>query len=280
MRIDPFLIMTACFLAACTQQPAPVTDRGFERFEQGRYAYRAEEDSLLRRVASRDSSGSGMMAAAEADRLTPASGTASAALIESVGVSELKPLAGPSSPSSSRSEPARPLLTREAETAQPRETLQMRSWLLSLVKQEAGTQAGATASPFRTAHFVWPAEGKLLSRFGPKPDGKTNEGVNIAVKEGAAVHAAAEGEVIYAGNAIPGFGTMVVIRHSGAWLSTYGHLSNLLVKRGQYVAQGQEIAEAGTTGQANAPQLHFSLRDGQEPVDPEKYLPKTVASGT
>jgi murein DD-endopeptidase MepM/ murein hydrolase activator NlpD len=87
------------------------------------------------------------------------------------------------------------------------------------------------------------------------------------------VGASADGEVVYAGNELVGFGNLVLIRHPGGWVSAYAHSENLLVKEGDQVVQGQAIAEAGATGNASSPQVHFELRKGKEPVDPTEYLP-------
>jgi murein DD-endopeptidase MepM/ murein hydrolase activator NlpD len=100
-----------------------------------------------------------------------------------------------------------------------------------------------------------------------------NDGVNIGVEAGAKVKAAAAGEVVYAGDELVGFGNLILIRHPGGWVSAYAHSDRMLVKEGEMVAQGQAIAEAGSTGNASSPQVHFELRKGKEPVDPTLHLP-------
>ncbi|MBL8660348.1 MAG: M23 family metallopeptidase [Rhodospirillales bacterium] len=137
----------------------------------------------------------------------------------------------------------------------------------------------AAAEPLPTAPrrsgagFIWPAEGKILSDFGPKARGLRNDGINIAVRRGAPVRAIDNGVVAYAGNELRGFGNMVLIKHAGGWISTYAHNERLLVARGDRVSRGQMIARAGDTGRADTPQLHFELRKGLTPVDPLAYLP-------
>lgn len=121
-------------------------------------------------------------------------------------------------------------------------------------------------------HFSWPVEGKLLSGFGKKQMGKKNDGINIAVKFQTPVKAAEDGTVVYAGNEIRGFGNMLLIKHADNWSSTYAHNDILLVKKGDTVKRGQAIAKAGNTGQVDAPQVHFELRQKAKPVDPLKYL--------
>ncbi len=122
--------------------------------------------------------------------------------------------------------------------------------------------------------FRWPVRGRVISNFGKKPDGQSNDGVNISVPEGTEIKAAEGGVVAYAGNELKGFGNLVLIRHGGEWVTAYAHASEIMVKRGDVVRRGQVIAKAGRTGNVNAPQLHFEVRRGASPVDPLSHLPK------
>ena len=121
--------------------------------------------------------------------------------------------------------------------------------------------------------FVWPARGTVISRYGPKQGGRHNDGINIRLRKGADIRAAEAGTVVYAGNELKGFGNLVLVRHSGGWVSAYGHTDAIRVSRGQKVTRGQVIATAGASGSVNEPQLHFELRKGTRAVDPQKYLP-------
>ncbi len=132
------------------------------------------------------------------------------------------------------------------------------------------TQAAATVPS-----MAWPVDGRvILSRYGPKPSGRFNDGLNIKAVRGAPVRAAADGEVLYVGDAISGFGLMILIRHSGGTVTAYGHLEDALVDRGQKVQRGQPIARAGSSGAATEPQLHFQIRQGRRTLDPALYLPR------
>lgn len=124
----------------------------------------------------------------------------------------------------------------------------------------------------------WPLEGRILSTFGRKPGGRFNDGINIAAVAGAPVRAAADGEVIYAGNGVAAFGGLILVRHEGGWVTAYAHNETLLVARGARVSRGQVIARAGATGEVTEPQLHFELRQGRTPVDPLQYLPRRALS--
>lgn len=120
--------------------------------------------------------------------------------------------------------------------------------------------------------FQWPIRGEILSTFGPKPDGRRNDGINIAADEGDSVRAAAGGTVVYAGGELQGYGELVLIRHDGGWVTAYAHNSRLLVAEGDRVEQGQLIAEAGSTGSVDTSQVHFEIRRGVTPEDPMGHL--------
>jgi len=120
--------------------------------------------------------------------------------------------------------------------------------------------------------FLWPVKGKIISGFGPKRGGLNNDGINIAAPTGTNVIAADNGVVAYAGNELRGFGNLLLIRHADGWVTAYAHNEELLVKRGEKVKRGQAIARIGSTGNVSAPQLHFEIRKGTDPVDPLKYL--------
>ncbi|TVR12063.1 MAG: M23 family metallopeptidase [Salinarimonadaceae bacterium] len=116
--------------------------------------------------------------------------------------------------------------------------------------------------------FRWPARGRVIAGFGAAG----NEGINIALPEGTQVRAAEGGVVAYAGNELKGYGNLVLIRHDNGYVSAYAHNRDILVKRGDSVRRGQVIANSGRTGNVNAPQLHFEIRKGSDPVDPLPYL--------
>ncbi|WP_417773171.1 peptidoglycan DD-metalloendopeptidase family protein [Stappia sp.] len=120
--------------------------------------------------------------------------------------------------------------------------------------------------------FRWPAKGRIISDFGTKPGGTRNDGINLALPEGADIKAVEDGTVIYSGNELKGYGNLVLVRHDDGWVSAYAHASELLVKRGETVRRGQTVAKVGATGSVTQPQLHFELRKGNKPVDPMQYL--------
>jgi murein DD-endopeptidase MepM/ murein hydrolase activator NlpD len=120
--------------------------------------------------------------------------------------------------------------------------------------------------------FRWPVRGRVISAYGAKSNGQHNDGINLAVPEGTEVKAAEDGVVAYAGNELKGYGNLVLLRHADGWMTAYAHNSQLLVKRGETIKRGQNVARAGQTGGVSSPQVHFEIRKGSTPVDPTQYL--------
>lgn len=145
----------------------------------------------------------------------------------------------------------------------------------------SGSAAGRPAelpkpAPRSGKSFAWPVRGDVVMAFGPRPDGYHNDGINIAVPTGTAVHAAENGVVGYAGNELMGYGNLLLVRHADGWITAYAHNSELLVKRGDQVRRGQVVARSGETGKVTEPQLHFEVRKGKEAINPIDHL---VAGG-
>ena len=118
----------------------------------------------------------------------------------------------------------------------------------------------------------WPVQGRILTGFGQRNDGTHNDGINLSVPQGTAVHAAEDGTVAYAGSELKGYGNLILLRHDNGWVTAYAHNDSLMVKRGDKVRRGQVIAKAGRTGSVDQPQVHFELRQGSKPVDPVPFL--------
>jgi murein DD-endopeptidase MepM/ murein hydrolase activator NlpD len=151
---------------------------------------------------------------------------------------------------------------------------------------EAGAPALSDTQIAALAHnrFIWPVQGEVLNRFGAKGLGVRNDGVDVRSPEGSVVHASAAGDVVYAGNQIPGYGNLVLIQHPDGWVTAYAHLAHISVQMRQQVAQGQEIGQVGTSGGVAEPQLHFEVRykasagETARPVDPMLVLPSSASA--
>ena len=135
---------------------------------------------------------------------------------------------------------------------------------------EAPAKAAETTSALPT--FRWPVRGKVVTTYGAKTNGKSNDGINLAVPEGTPVKAAEDGVVAYSGNELKGYGNLVLVRHSNGYVTAYAHASELMVKRGDTIKRGQVIAKSGQSGEVASPQLHFEIRKGSSPVDPLQFL--------
>ena len=153
----------------------------------------------------------------------------------------------------------------------PREARKERapSSLSALARQ---ADVGDVPLPPTRNTFLWPAEGRVISRFGSKPGGMHNDGINIAVPVGSDIRAAQNGVVAYAGNELRGYGNLVLIRHGGGWMTAYAHNEALLVGKGDVVQRGQVISRSGKTGRVSRPQAHFEIRHDGEPQDPLRLL--------
>lgn len=119
-----------------------------------------------------------------------------------------------------------------------------------------------------SADWIWPVNGKVIDKF----DEKRNKGIAIAGKEGDPVVASADGQVVYSGSGLRGYGNLVILKHNDDFISAYAHNRQILVKQGQMVKRGQRIAEVGRSD-TTQPKLHFEIRRQGKPVDPLAYLP-------
>jgi lipoprotein NlpD len=118
--------------------------------------------------------------------------------------------------------------------------------------------------------WQWPTEGTISAGFGEDNNART--GVLIDGRRGQDIYAAADGEVVYAGSGLIGYGNLVIIKHNVTYLSAYGHNEALAVEEGQTVKRGQRIASMGE-GPGRRPRLHFEIRRNGDPVDPGRFLP-------
>lgn len=167
--------------------------------------------------------------------------------------------------------PAKP---RAIETAPVQRTEPAQQARVQPAPRKVGKPPKMTSSKFR-----WPVKGRVISKFGTKPNGQRNDGINVAVPEGTSIKAAENGVVAYAGNELKGYGNLVLIRHANNWVTAYAHAKEMFVRRGDIVKRGQIIAKAGKTGSVTSPQLHFEVRKGAQAVNPLKYLARNTVAG-
>ncbi|WP_188093393.1 murein hydrolase activator NlpD [Photorhabdus heterorhabditis] len=121
------------------------------------------------------------------------------------------------------------------------------------------------------SHWMWPAEGKVIENFSDTQGG--NKGIDIAGSRGQSVFATSGGRVVYAGNALRGYGNLIIIKHNDDYLSAYAHNDTMLVREQQDIKAGQKIATMGSTGTSSV-RLHFEIRYKGKSVNPLRYLPQ------
>ncbi len=144
----------------------------------------------------------------------------------------------------------------------------------------SGPLSDAQISSLGRGRFIWPLRGAIISDYGPKGTGQRNDGINIRATEDDVVRAAAAGDVVYAGDQVPGFGNLVLVKHADGWVTAYGHLGRVDVKMQQKVVQGQQLGMAGQSGGVSETQLHFEVRyapsptERARPIDPQLVLGK------
>uniref|UniRef100_A0A7V3YF47 LysM peptidoglycan-binding domain-containing protein n=1 Tax=Candidatus Caldatribacterium californiense TaxID=1454726 RepID=A0A7V3YF47_9BACT len=133
------------------------------------------------------------------------------------------------------------------------------------------SRGGVPAAPQRAQQgFIWPVNGRISSRFGPRGRG-FHYGIDIIAPVGTVVRAAESGVVSYSGW-MSGYGRVVIITHASGLQTVYAHNSVNLVREGQRVNKGDPIARVGSTGNATCPHLHFEMRRNGRPVDPLEFL--------
>jgi lipoprotein NlpD len=127
-----------------------------------------------------------------------------------------------------------------------------------------------TTKDKKISNWLFPTKGKIIGSFSAKENG--NKGIDIAGKKGQPIVAAAAGTVVYSGNALRGYGNLLIIKHNETHLSAYAHNEKLLVKDQEKVKAGQKIATMGDT-EADRAKLHFEIRYRGKSIDPMRFLP-------
>ncbi|WP_057180326.1 MULTISPECIES: peptidoglycan DD-metalloendopeptidase family protein [Colwellia] len=123
----------------------------------------------------------------------------------------------------------------------------------------------------KISRWQWPVKGKVVKLFSNSAQG--NKGIDITGRRGTIIKSSAQGKVVYAGNALRGYGKLIIIKHNDDYLSAYAHNDRILVKEQQRINIGDVIATMGDTD-TNKVMLHFEIRFRGKSVNPLKYLPK------
>ncbi|MDH4199225.1 MAG: M23 family metallopeptidase [Spirochaetia bacterium] len=130
------------------------------------------------------------------------------------------------------------------------------------------------------SRFIWPVSGKITSGYGMRKHPfnssmQFHTGIDIGANIGEKIHAAADGVVVYAGDGGT-YGNMVILRHKDGYISVYAHASSVVISKGQFIKQGQEIARVGITGVTTGPHLHFEIKKFNNGINPFTALHEKV----
>lgn len=120
-----------------------------------------------------------------------------------------------------------------------------------------------------TLRWVKPSSGSVISGYNLANNVK---GIRYGGNQGDPVFAAADGQVVYAADGLKEYGNLVLIKHIDGYITAYAHNSRMLVKSGDNVKAGQQIAEMGSSG-ASQTMLEFQIRSNGKPIDPSALLP-------
>jgi murein DD-endopeptidase MepM/ murein hydrolase activator NlpD len=142
-------------------------------------------------------------------------------------------------------------------------------------KQAAHPPPLTTVPEQYSGSMRWPLDAYIVSSEYGERWGKIHKGMDMAAHVGEPVYAIADGEVIYAGDGLKGYGNVVILRHDRKTSSLYAHNSELKVKQGDQVTKGTLVALLGNTGHSTGPHVHFEIRDGDVAVNPRNVLPKS-----
>lgn len=123
---------------------------------------------------------------------------------------------------------------------------------------------------------IWPTKGWLASGFGRRVSPFTglsqrHQGIDIANRMGVTVISTADGLVVKTGKDWA-LGKYVIINHGYGIKTKYGHLSKIVVKRGQKITRGEEIGAMGSTGKSTGPHLHYEVLVNNVSANPIKYI--------
>lgn len=197
---------------------------------------------------------------------------ASAATVAAATAAAASPVAAPKSTKqkSIKTETAQKTIKKSVDQSKPKEYGGSKGKQNVNKPKPAPAKVKSTSSSTKVASWKWPTKGRVIKNFSAGDQG--NKGIDIAGQRGQAIVATAGGTVVYSGNALRGYGNLVIVKHNDNYLSAYAHNDRLLVSEGQSIHSGQKIATMGSSG-TNTVKLHFEIRYQGKSVNPKRYLP-------
>ncbi len=187
-------------------------------------------------------------------------------------ITKIPPVVTPSKSSASNSNPQRGASpkTEPAKKAQSKKVENKKSEEYSQGSGKQNVKKTNQPTLTKVNSWLWPTKGRVISKFSNAERG--NKGIDIAGQRGQQIVSTAKGVVVYSGNALKGYGNLIIIKHNENFLSAYAHNERLLVKEGQSIKAGQKIALMGSSG-TDSVRLHFEIRYKGKSVNPQRYLP-------
>jgi len=156
---------------------------------------------------------------------------------------------------------------------QPNSTVAQANSQLKQVEKSNVERKNFVAPSFASGDsFTWPLKGEIIKDFGPAGKGVHNDGVNIGAELGVNVQTSAPGTVAYIGRNLKSFGSMVLVKHDGGFITAYAHLEDITVAEGDILGAGEVIGTVGTSGRVDTPQLHFEVRQSRQPINPHDMI--------
>ncbi len=192
-------------------------------------------------------------------------------------VSKISTISKPTTSSKNSSKKVVPATPKVVQKQPPNKVEQSKTkeYVGSKVNQEVTKKtpeatSATTSKSDKVSKWLWPTKGRVIKNFSAGEQG--NKGIDIAGQRGQPIVSTASGTVVYSGNALRGYGNLVIVKHNDNYLSAYAHNDKLLVSEGQSVTSGQKIATMGSSG-AKSVKLHFEIRYQGKSVNPKRYLP-------
>jgi len=122
--------------------------------------------------------------------------------------------------------------------------------------------------------FIWPVKGRVIASFGQTFNNIINRGINIQPYNNSDVIAARSGKAVFYAENFGSFGKTIIIDHGDGFSSVYARISQMFIKVGDNIQRGAVIAKTGSAGRDRNTYLHFEIRKGYVPQNPNFYLPR------
>jgi lipoprotein NlpD len=182
--------------------------------------------------------------------------------------SETAAIPGPPEPNEKA--PARAMVAVKTPASKGKRTATAHTTGPHPTAQAPQATSGESMVAHGTNHWIWPTRGSVVQTF--VSGDRTRQGIRIAGHLGQDVVAAESGRVVYSGSGLPGYGQLIIIKHTKNYLSAYGFNRKLLVREGSRVTRGERVSEMGNSADGK-PMLHFEIRHGDRVLDPMQLLP-------